>query len=346
MKKLKILFAAIAALCVIFFACSDDDDNNTNPNTVQNKMNFNNLDYELTNSVLVSYSKLKTESHSHLMIFHTSGISIPTTDDGYILLQAANGTGSGISFDIFSTSSEYLDDGVYTYDPEYSETAGTFSEGEVFVNYDVTADDDENEYGISSGTLTVKKITEGYEFELDCICEDGKKLEVTYKGIVSDYGILINYFYYEEEVYKLDKAILIAHKHDLTDDYIFQLGIAGPGIEVSEIDGEINVSGVGDYFYCGVHSVNPDYVQSRDYDFVSNINDMIEGKFFDANFATNQDPNLDAEYQFASGMLDIEVQGDEYTVEFYGVDQLGNRVVGFYIGIPFYSDQTHTTYSD
>lgn len=354
MKKILMSVTALVVLFTVFVACSDDDNNNVITDNEQNKMTYNNVDYELSTGLLLDLSSTKVESNAFLMIFHTKGIDIPVTNDGYAIIHGANGIGSFLGFTIHSSNSEYLEERIYTYDPEETGAVGTFNEGEIILNQNIAQEmlTDKADYiDISSGTLKVKKITGGYEFELNCVCEEGNTISLKYIGVVNTYKILLNYFMYDGEIYMLDKAIMVAVKNGSTGNYIHSLGLFSSEIALIEKPEDADLEGTGDFIYFAICSANPDRLDDGDYEYVLYSDEVILelGQYYDVEFGHSYkfEPGVEVNANtILSGTLNIDKHedDDEYDFVFSGVDADGKKIIGIYIGIPEYYDYTHIEY--
>lgn len=352
MKKFLISFTAVAVLCVIFFACSDDDNNNVVKDTAKNKLNYNNIDYELTTGLMVDMNTLKVGETKFLVLFYTDGITIPVTYDGYAIIHGANGMGSLLGLNIYSSNSEYIEEGVYNYDPDNGGNEGTFTDGGMLLNIDIAEEvltDTDNEVEIDSGTLTVKKIVGGYEFELDCICEKGNDIKVTYKGSINKYGFLVNYFMYDGKIYNLDKAIMTANKNGSSGNYIIGFGLLSSDVNIIETEEEPELEGTGNLIYFAVCSEYPNFLEHEDFEFVLYSEDIIlkDGQFYDFEFTTNHNfvPGVEDNLNILlSGTLNTDEDDNEYEFVFSGIDAEGKRLIGFFIGVPNYYDYTHLEY--
>ncbi len=94
------------------------------------------------------------------------------------------GKGSGISFEMFSSKTNELDNGDYRYADSNPNLIRTFDDGFYAINYNSENGETEEDDFITGGTISVSKDGEKYSITIDCIAENGKKITGFYKGIL------------------------------------------------------------------------------------------------------------------------------------------------------------------
>ncbi len=157
MKNVFKLFVILLATSFFFASCtSDDDKDDDNTDTTGNYFMVGSTKYDLSTGYLVYYGKWSTEGDYNFDIELYS-------DDYSIVDGDLVGTGDYVYFELFTTTGEDLDLGAYTYDPNYTEAAGTFDYGEVGINYNWETEDGTYQ-SFASGTLTVTATGDTYTF--------------------------------------------------------------------------------------------------------------------------------------------------------------------------------------
>ncbi|UBM62759.1 hypothetical protein LA303_01965 [Candidatus Sulfidibacterium hydrothermale] len=187
MKKLLVFAMGLFLISLVFMGCDDSDSDNPG-----NYIKHDNVSYALSNGFVFDASQsekdAKLEDGSLAvypvgLLLVSSGFTIYPVDGN---IDSISGTGSGIFFIAYSTSSDKLADGHYVLDSLALDQSGIFLYADAVFDYNVaTGDGIETE--ISSGTLDVKSDGDDYEISFDCKGKDGKSITGYYKGSVESY---------------------------------------------------------------------------------------------------------------------------------------------------------------
>lgn len=156
----------------------------------KNNIKYDNKEYDLSQGLIFPGENIgekatafKTPGHQISLLLLSSGFKIYEMDG---TPDSISGTGSGISFDIYSTSPDKIDDGQYVLDSLSLGKPGTFSYADAVFDYN-TATDEGTKVAMNAGTLTVKIVGNDYEFTFNCKGYNGKTVDGYYKGSVKSY---------------------------------------------------------------------------------------------------------------------------------------------------------------
>ncbi len=159
----------------------------------KNYIQYNNKQYDLSQGIMLPGDSLDkstevgTIGHSINLLLMSSGFTIHESNG---MVDSISGKGTAIVFEVYSNSSDKIDDGQYVFDSLSFAQPGTFDYADAVFDYDILTEEG-TEVEMNAGTLTVKKSGNDYEFTFDCKAYDGKTVTGYYKGVVkSDIGNL------------------------------------------------------------------------------------------------------------------------------------------------------------
>ena len=176
MKLVKGLLILLLAAPILFVSCSDDDDDDDNGKT--NEFTYDGTDYGLTSGIIEYYGQWGDEDgYNFDVTLLTSGLSYDATEDEIV------GSGSGLYFEMFSSSESDLVAGTYTFDADESAAANTFDIGQVVIGYDETTDTGDFYYA-TAGTVVVAKSGSDYELTIT-LTVGGNTVNGYYKGALT-----------------------------------------------------------------------------------------------------------------------------------------------------------------
>jgi len=171
MKNLKtILIVAFVSLAII--SCNKDDDGGSSSS---NSMKLGAKNYQLKAGVLENYGEFETGVYNFDVTLVDSEIA---NVDGEIL--PTEETFNGIYFELFTSNSNNLDEGVYQFST--SGNANTFEFAGIIVNGSLDEEEEATFYEISSGSFEVLDNGNSYKFEFEGKTTDGQDFSGSYKG--------------------------------------------------------------------------------------------------------------------------------------------------------------------
>ncbi|REG89152.1 hypothetical protein [Winogradskyella sediminis] len=172
MKNLKLLFLLVS-IGLVSFSCGNDDDGDGGSNTGSGVLIYGETEYQLKSGVIADYGEYFDGIYNFDISLVDSGLrtvngeTIPTND-----------TFSGVYFELYTSNSQDLEEGVYVFGNNTE--AGTYTYAEVII--DATFDDDYNYFDINSGTFTVLDDGSSYEFEFEGTVSNGTSFSGYYTG--------------------------------------------------------------------------------------------------------------------------------------------------------------------
>ncbi len=176
----KILTIILLGL-IIFAGCKKDK----KESTLNNYLKYEGTMYPISKGYLENWGKWSDEGDNNLdLTLVSDGINVVEVGGE---IDEWTGTGNGIRFWMYSTSSTRLDDGNYVYDELITEQAGTFEWGEFVVNYSMENEEGDVDQYIEGGTVTVEKSGDIYEITINCTDEDGIAVTGYFKGTLKYY---------------------------------------------------------------------------------------------------------------------------------------------------------------
>lgn len=159
----------VLAMVLVIAGCKKDKDN---PNYIK----YDGKEYALSQGMIENWG-LGWEDEGY-------NLDISLLSSGFSISDAASvsGTGHGIYLWMYSSNSAYLESGTYHFDAEATEVAGTFEDGNAFVNLNVLAMTADINNDIASGTVTVTRNGSAYTIDINCIDEDNKAVAGHFEG--------------------------------------------------------------------------------------------------------------------------------------------------------------------
>jgi hypothetical protein len=177
MRNFKTVLFALTAIGVLFAACKKDDENDP----PKNQMTYNGAEYELSQGIIENYGSWESsEGYNFDVTLLTSGIAIYVVND---MIDSLSGIGSGVVFELFSSDSTHLADGIYILDEDGNGTPGTFTYGSVAIDYNVGTQEG-TEKDFIEGTCEVNRNGETFQLSFDCKTEDNIAITGYYNGVL------------------------------------------------------------------------------------------------------------------------------------------------------------------
>ncbi len=172
-KYFKLLLAVSLVSGLAFTSCKKDEKKDDEPKTTANTANYDGSSFTLASSWVQNYGSFGAANNIDLLLL---GDGITITSDS---------TGTGIAnvlyLEIFTTGSNFLSTGTYTFN-ETSSDAGAFN-GTFYVNLNAATDDAQDDFLISSGTLQVTAHTaNNISVVFSGNLSNGKTLTANYSG--------------------------------------------------------------------------------------------------------------------------------------------------------------------
>jgi hypothetical protein len=334
MKTFLHTLAAILLLCFTFAGCKKDSDKSNNEVTTKNSVKVDGVEYDLSQGYLEYYGG-DGSGYKFQLYLASHGISINGHES---VLDSASGIGHIINFQIYSSRSDELAPGNYTYST--SGLAGTYKLAGLALNCDASQ-------LIAFLTITssgIKVVKNGSEYELSFTGTDlyNKPISCYYKGSLKYYDhtlIKNNYLKVGGTEYDISKGLLI-NLGGSKSVYNLELDLISSGITVHEHMGfPDSVSGVGHLIYFNMFSTSADNLPIGEY--VLNNTEQA-GSFSYADYITNWNTDLQNDPDFialVSGTVNIIKYGTEYELSFSGIDSNSKTITGYYKGSLKYYDE-------
>lgn len=186
MKKIK-YFALLAFVAIAFVSCNKDDDNNNDSS--KNSFSYDGKTYKIKAGLIENDGSYGADSSTDFYIsLVTTGIKKDSDGD----FEPTVNKFSIVSFDLYSSNSNDVKKGTYTFTEEGEEPFDFYGECIFDVKYD---NEDSGQYfEVTSGKVTILKNGNPYELKFDLTLENGKKVSGYYKGMLEyqddsdDYG--------------------------------------------------------------------------------------------------------------------------------------------------------------
>ncbi len=180
MKIKKIL--TVVLVCFIALAgCKKDDKSSS-----KNFLKYNGKEYSIDKGMLESWGKWSTDGDNNIdLTLLSDSLTIVEVNNVYDHL---TGTGHGVQFWMYSTSTTELNSTTYTYDVASTEAAGTFDWGNLKINYNFDTETGDIDQYIEGGTITVSKDGSTYKITINCTDEDNKSFTGSYEGPLNFYN--------------------------------------------------------------------------------------------------------------------------------------------------------------
>ena len=172
MKNLKLLFLLVS-ISLVSFSCGSDDDGDGGTAGGSGVLVYGDTEYQLKSGVIADYGEYFDGVYNFDVSLVDSGIRIV---DGETI--PTNDTFSGVYFELFTSNSQDLEEGVYTFGNGIE--AGTYSSAEVII--ETAFDEDYEAFEINSGTFTVLDDGSSYEFEFEGTTYNGTSFSGYYTG--------------------------------------------------------------------------------------------------------------------------------------------------------------------
>lgn len=172
-KYFKLLLAVSLLSGLAFTSCKKDEKKDDEPKTTANSATYDGSSFKLASSWVQNYGSVGSANNIDLFLI---GDGITITSD-----TSATGIGNVLYLEIFTSGSDFLSTGTYTYN-ETSINAGAFN-GEFSLNINTATDESEDEFMISSGTLEVTAhTTNNITVSFNGTLSNGKTLTATFSG--------------------------------------------------------------------------------------------------------------------------------------------------------------------
>lgn len=168
MKK---TYLTLFLLSIIALGCKSDDDDDDSSND-SNFLKIANKEYDLKEGLAVDYAKQSTDFYN---------IDLNLVTDGYTINgQDIEGTGLGIYFEAYSSTSKKLAVGTYQYNQ--TEAPLSFDAAHIFVE-----DENDDDYiNLTDGTLTItKSMKDYYELTFKGVDEDDRTITGRFHGEIN-----------------------------------------------------------------------------------------------------------------------------------------------------------------
>lgn len=173
MKNLKFLsYLFVAVLCLGFTSCSDDDDDK---NVMVYSVDSNSESYDIYGGQISSWGEYSDNLYDFDLNLYTKEVSFDKDEEEFIVGQG----GKMLQIEIWASSAE-LTTGTYTYDPDYSEVAGTFT-------YMGFGGENGELAKFTEGTVVVTKSGENYTLVIAGKNAAGKTITAYYHGTLNKY---------------------------------------------------------------------------------------------------------------------------------------------------------------
>lgn len=170
MKRITILNAvAIIMLSAtfVFTSCSSDDDDKTT-----NYIEYNGEQDDLTKGTLEYYGMGEGTGYNFDITLLSPNISWETE----------TGVGSGVYFELFSSSETELPSGTYTF--SQTQNPLTFDDGGFIFNFNIATEEGIDE-DITDGTVKITNGGSTYTIEFNCTSTSGKTVKGHYSGALT-----------------------------------------------------------------------------------------------------------------------------------------------------------------
>ena len=188
-KPMKSLIKNIVGLLLILsqISCGKDSDE---PKSSGNYLKVENIEYDLSGGIFLNFGTQDHNSWSFNgynidLTLYSDGITLQTDEDG---LPNLVGIGHGIFFEMFSSTGTGLDAREYYFSSTVPCLIGTFDSGRYAVNADAefnpeidTGDTVEHSQFLN-GRVSVTRNGDEYQFSIDCLAENGKRITGYYSG--------------------------------------------------------------------------------------------------------------------------------------------------------------------
>lgn len=172
------IFICVVAFLLFFASCKKDSPTQEKST---NSLKVDGIEYEISKGILMNYGGDGTKFNIELDLF-SSGIIV---HELLGLPDSVSGAGHGIVFNIYSSSSDKLTLGEYSYNK--SNQSGSFDDAYYVLNWDIAQQPTIDLIQINIGTIKV--IKSGLEYELSFTGTDAsnKVISVYYKGSLKYY---------------------------------------------------------------------------------------------------------------------------------------------------------------
>lgn len=172
MKNLKLLILLVS-ISLVSFSCGSDDDGDGGSTSGSGVLVYGDTEYQLKSGVIEDYGEYSNGVYNFDISLVDSGLRVV---DGETV--PTNDTFSGVYFELFTSNSQDLVEGVYTFGNGIG--AGTYGSAEVII--DAAFEDDYDAFDINSGTFTVLDDGSSYEFEFEGTVSNGTSFSGYYTG--------------------------------------------------------------------------------------------------------------------------------------------------------------------
>lgn len=181
MKKrlYKLLILGIVSFSIVFSGCKKDEG-------IQNSFIYNNTKTILSYGSLFSFGATthSPATYQYGVILATKGISYYKTDTSFYA-----GTGSMVSFLIYTSDPNDLLPGTYAFDNFSKEDDLTFDMGSVCFDYNLlTEEPKENIFDVETGVVNVDRRGGIYEFNFELYINGKKEVKGYFAGMLEKHN--------------------------------------------------------------------------------------------------------------------------------------------------------------
>ncbi|SDG68288.1 hypothetical protein [Winogradskyella thalassocola] len=161
------------SISLVSFSCGSDDDGDGGSTSGSGVLVYGDTEYQLKSGVIEDYGEYSNGIYNFDISLVDSGLRIV---DGEAV--PTNDVFSGVYFELFTSNSQDLAEGVYTFGNNIE--GGAYSYAEIII--DATVDEDYDAFEINSGTFTVLDDGSSYEFEFEGTVSNGASFSGYYTG--------------------------------------------------------------------------------------------------------------------------------------------------------------------
>jgi hypothetical protein len=181
MKKrlYKLLILGIVSCSIVFLGCKKDEG-------TQNNITFNNTKTILSYGAIDSWgvTSHSPATYAYEVILTTKGITYDNTNQEY------TGSGSFVSFFIYTSDPNDLLPGTYAFDNFSNEEDLTFDEGDVGFNFNLTTEEPaEGVFNIETGVVNVVRRGGIYVFNIEVYIDHKKQVKAYFAGMLDKHTI-------------------------------------------------------------------------------------------------------------------------------------------------------------
>ena len=179
-----ILILVIGVSTVLFPSCKKEDSDD-----ISNFIKIDNQTYEIGVGLIQNYNSFEfTGNYLYSLSLYSKGINIVYKAD---TINSITGSGSGLYFALFSSTSDGISAGKYRYEwPNLSNNktnTNTYYWGMFFKDMDSASETEGESFEINSGEINVENNHANYVIQFEGTTTDNKKVSVYYSGALPIY---------------------------------------------------------------------------------------------------------------------------------------------------------------